>query len=476
MLKKSIVLIFALLAISLVLAACTPKKSETAPYDDDKILNGDLSEFAGAWVNGADLIRRLKPNGTFFNAEIASGFSRQSDQTPYMASGGDYYIWGVEIPDEMGYGVVLYSVGVDVYGYNGIIPSDKTKVRLILYAHDWAPSENSIFYRDTAAPPEAQTEVEITETQTSRAYFQIVNGTEIYMYNGSGGSVVIPDGITIIGDKAFSNKQLTSITIPNSVISIGNRAFSYNQLTAVTIPGVTNISGDAFGNNPITSITIGSNVSLGGELNLVFDEVNPVMAWYPAFENEFDYFYNSQGKHAGTYTFSGRVWQRSGATTLTAEADFETEPNDTGLTIRFYQGSVNDLVIPETIGGIKVTELYETTKDWWLFLGKDLTSVVIPDSITRIGRNVFLHNRLTSITIPDSITSIGIRAFAGNPLTSITIGANVSLGGEEYDDPTSDYAQLVFLPAFDNDFDGFYNTNGKQGGTYTWNGSTWNRR
>jgi hypothetical protein len=305
----------------------------------------------------------------------------------------------------------------------------------------------------TETQPQTSSESETTATQTS-AEFEM-NGTTLVAYNGNGGSVTIPNGITHIGDRAFSYKALTAVTIP---------------------PGVTNISGDAFGNNPITSITIGSNVSLGGELNLVFDKVNPVMAWYSAFENEFDYFYNTQGKHAGTYTFSGGVWQRSGATTLTAEADFGTEPNDTGLTITFYQGSVKELVIPETIGGIKVTELVETTKDWWLFMDKDLTSVVIPDSITRIGRNVFLYNQLTSITIPNNITSIGIRAFAGNPLTSITIGANVSLGGEEYDDPTSDDAKLVFRPAFDNNFDGFYNTNGKQAGTYTWNGSTWNRR
>ena len=46
-------------------------------------------------------------------------------------------------------------------------------------------------------------------------------------YNGSGGDVVIPDSVTVIGDWAFTGcKTLTSITIPDSVIKIEGAAFS----------------------------------------------------------------------------------------------------------------------------------------------------------------------------------------------------------------------------------------------------------
>ena len=82
-------------------------------------------------------------------------------------------------------------------------------------------------------------------------------------------SVVIPDGVTSIGNNAFQYcYNLTSVTIPDSVTSIGESAFSrcYN-LTSVTIPdSVTSIGNNAFsGCSNLTSVTIPSSVtSIGG--------------------------------------------------------------------------------------------------------------------------------------------------------------------------------------------------------------------
>lgn len=47
-------------------------------------------------------------------------------------------------------------------------------------------------------------------------------------YKGSSGDVIIPDGVTAIGDYAFCwYSKLNSIIIPDSVISIGEYAFAY---------------------------------------------------------------------------------------------------------------------------------------------------------------------------------------------------------------------------------------------------------
>ena len=78
--------------------------------------------------------------------------------------------------------------------------------------------------------------------------FVIENGV-LTRYNGPGGDVVVPTGVTSIGDDAFSYCQgLTSVTVPSGVTSIGARAFSYCfDLTEVAIAdSVTSIDNNAF--------------------------------------------------------------------------------------------------------------------------------------------------------------------------------------------------------------------------------------
>ena len=76
--------------------------------------------------------------------------------------------------------------------------------------------------------------------------------------------IVIEDGVTSIGNSAFSNcRSLTSITIPNSVTSIEDYAFENCSLTNITIPdSVTSIGNYAFSHCfSLTSITIPDSVT-----------------------------------------------------------------------------------------------------------------------------------------------------------------------------------------------------------------------
>ena len=80
-------------------------------------------------------------------------------------------------------------------------------------------------------------------------------------YNKQITSVVIPNSVTTIGFDAFNNNQLTSVVIPNSVTTIGSYAFGRNQLTSVVIPGsVTTIDYNAFERNQLTSVQIENGV------------------------------------------------------------------------------------------------------------------------------------------------------------------------------------------------------------------------
>ena len=87
--------------------------------------------------------------------------------------------------------------------------------------------------------------------------------------NESVKQVIIGDGVTTIGDWAFSYcRALTSITIPNSVTTIGDNAFeSCSSLTSITIPNsVTTIGDNAFEScSSLTSITIPNSVTTIGE-------------------------------------------------------------------------------------------------------------------------------------------------------------------------------------------------------------------
>ncbi|HEY1085312.1 MAG TPA: leucine-rich repeat protein [Candidatus Saccharimonadales bacterium] len=83
-----------------------------------------------------------------------------------------------------------------------------------------------------------------------------------------------------------------------------------------------------------------------------------------------------------------------------------------------------DVEIPESIDGTAVTTI--SYGSYSAFLGKDLTSVTIPDSVTNIGNAAFSYNKLTSVIIPDSVTNIGVQAFSDNQLTSVSIPNSVT--------------------------------------------------
>ncbi|MBR5090288.1 MAG: leucine-rich repeat domain-containing protein [Ruminiclostridium sp.] len=108
----------------------------------------------------------------------------------------------------------------------------------------------------------------INPTKESSSDFTIDSGV-LTGYTGSGGDVVIPDGVTSIGNSTFFGcSNLESITIPDSVKSIGNYALAgCSSLKNVTIPNsVTSIGKGAFKScSSLISITIPDSVTSIGE-------------------------------------------------------------------------------------------------------------------------------------------------------------------------------------------------------------------
>ena len=77
--------------------------------------------------------------------------------------------------------------------------------------------------------------------------FWIEDGV-LYSYNGDGGEVTVPDGVTAIGPRAFQKTGVTAVTVPEGVVSIGERAFSHcESLARVSLPeSLTEIGTAAF--------------------------------------------------------------------------------------------------------------------------------------------------------------------------------------------------------------------------------------
>ena len=131
--------------------------------------------------------------------------------------------------------------------------------------------------------------------------------------------------------------------------------------------------------------------------------------------------------------------------------DYEYTPTSaTTCTITNYTGPGGDIAIPDTLNGLTVTVIGESS----FRKNINLTGIIIPDSIITIENYTFLHcSNLIGITlganlaiigdyafsgcmgqgniiIPDSVTDIGDRAFLDcTGLTDITIGSGVTSVG-----------------------------------------------
>ncbi|BDD01217.1 InlB B-repeat-containing protein [Persicobacter psychrovividus] len=101
-----------------------------------------------------------------------------------------------------------------------------------------------------------------------------------------------------------------------------------------------------------------------------------------------------------------------------SESDFTFDPT-TG-TITGYTGATKDIVIPATIGGVKVT-----TIGFRAFEHNSLTSVTFTGGVTTIGEAAFYDNQLTSVILSESLVVVGSTAFSNNQISSIAFPAGL---------------------------------------------------
>jgi hypothetical protein len=109
------------------------------------------------------------------------------------------------------------------------------------------------------------------------------------------------------------------------------------------------------------------------------------------------------------------------------DSDFKVIVNNySTITITEYLGKTENLAIPSNLYGLTVTHIGSNA-----FKNKQLTSVVIPDSIIVIGKNAFDNNsKLREVTISNSVIAIEEEAFKNNNIEKLILGQNVQIIGK----------------------------------------------
>ena len=231
------------------------------------------------------------------------------------------------------------------------------------------------------------------------AHHLYINGSEVH-------DIVIPSGVTSIGNYAFSGcYYLTSIIIPESVTSIGNYAFyACSDLTSITIPeSVTSIGNYAFyACSDLTSITIPTSVISIGEST--FSRCSDLTS----------ITIPTSVTIIGSYAFS----DCSGLTSIT----IPTSVTIIGSYAFSGCSGLTSITIPSSV--IRIES--------YAFNGcSSLTSINILNGVTSIGNYTFNGcTNLTSINIPSSVTSIGGTAFGShNMIVNMASTTPCSQGG-----------------------------------------------
>ena len=206
-------------------------------------------------------------------------------------------------------------------------------------------------------------------------------------------SVILPKGVTEIGEYAFYDCGLTSVTIPDSVTSIGYEAFySCDSLTSVYITDLTAWCNISFGSYVTNPLYYAEKLYVNNELLEELAIPNGITS-------------------IASYAFYGYSSLKSvtipDSVTTIGESAFQGCSNVTSVALS------NSL----------------TSIGYYAFSGcTNLTSVIIPDSVTSIGGQAFVScNSLTSVVIPDSVTEIawGTFQYCTN-LTGALIGKGVT--------------------------------------------------
>lgn len=290
------------------------------------------------------------------------------------------------------------------------------------------------------------------------------NNGEITNYTGTATNIIIPENfngteVVSIGDRAFSNRGLTSVVLPNTLKTIKYGGFGSNEIKNINIPGNVEIIGEhAFSNGTVDSINFEDGVKYISKMafagnTLLYTNIPSSVVYIgewafgcPTSQSlKVNFEPNSKIKVIEEQAFRNTPYEikfptnsNQGFTSYIDDAGnlyyandiidsdkryFTVLPTHTltindvevvnGKITNYIEG-YSDIVIPDTIDGQRITNIGD-----YAFYEKSLKEVYISNGIDSIGSHAFEKNYLQEINIPGSIVDIKGAAFNINPVTKI---------------------------------------------------------
>ncbi len=218
--------------------------------------------------------------------------------------------------------------------------------------------------------------------------------------DGTNAELIIPDGVTQIGDSAFFGCSFTKVIIPKGVTKIEPFAFSCCDIEQVDIPeGVTSIGERAFEFcAQLTDVSLPSTLTQLG--------FAPFTSCYALNE-------------------------------IVVSQDNERFLVQDGLLID--KDGMLYLALPNSVGiSCSIPDGVTRIGDYAFELCSTMESVTIPDSVLWIGDDAFCETSLQTVIIPEGVEFVGEQTFAFcNLLAEVQfpesiryIGRNIFLGNE----------------------------------------------
>lgn len=211
-----------------------------------------------------------------------------------------------------------------------------------------------------------------------------------FAYDGNLVEVVFGKNIKTIGDYSFYECKKLNIEIPASIEEIGREAFRkcYKLKQMVISPNLKSIGIAAF-----------SDIGLF-EAVINFNQVD----------------------FSGDFHYGSKVYFNGGTIDDWAESPFPA---------KFTSYGVENLYINNVLVTDVVINNAQIINNGAFSGSKHTTSVVIGDSVTRIGDYAFMSLlNLTTVTLGDNITYLGDRAFNKSKITTITLPKNLEEIGD----------------------------------------------